>query len=59
MANRFTESTLEEAFLDYLASLGWQVAFGPDIAPSEPFGKRRNYRDALLTRLMRGEVRVR
>jgi len=32
--NRFTESTLEEAMLEYLASLGWQVLFGPEIAPA-------------------------
>jgi hypothetical protein len=29
----FTESVLEEAVLETLASLGWQVVFGPEIAP--------------------------
>jgi hypothetical protein len=29
----FTESILEESVLDYLASQGWQVVFGPQIAP--------------------------
>ena len=48
MAKRFTESTLEEAVLDYLTSLGWQVAFGPEIAPGEPAAERENYRDVLL-----------
>jgi hypothetical protein len=33
---KFTASTLEEAILDYLASLDWQVAFDPVIAPNEP-----------------------
>jgi type I restriction enzyme, R subunit len=46
----FTESTLEEAFLDYIASLGWQVAFGPDIAPGELAAERDDYLDVLLAR---------
>jgi hypothetical protein len=29
---KFAESTLEEAVLDYLVPLGWQVAFGPKVA---------------------------
>jgi len=33
---RFTESVLEEAVLEYLASLKWNVQFGPEIAPGEP-----------------------
>jgi len=45
----FTESTLEEAAFDYLASLGWQVLFGPEIATGE-----LALRNALLPRLMSG-----
>ena len=29
----FTEADVEEAALDWLAALGWQVAHGPDIGP--------------------------
>lgn len=29
----FIESVLEEAGLEYLESLCWQVLFGPEIAP--------------------------
>ena len=32
----FTESTVEEAALAWLESIGWQVAHGPDIAPDMP-----------------------
>jgi hypothetical protein len=53
MMVKFTETILEEAILEYLASLSWQVLFGPEIAPGE-----RALRDALLSRLMSGEVRV-
>jgi hypothetical protein len=48
----FTESVLEEAVLEYLGSLKWDVLFGPEIAPGEPA-----LRDVLLPRLIRGEVR--
>ena len=37
---RFTETILEEAVLNYLASLGWQVRFGPEIVPGEPVVER-------------------
>lgn len=30
---RITESAVEDAALDWLESLGWTVAHGPDIAP--------------------------
>ena len=29
----FNESTVEQAGLDWLADLGWQILHGPDIAP--------------------------
>ncbi len=40
MSQKFTESVLEEAILEYLASLGWQVLFGPEIVPGEPVVER-------------------
>ena len=33
----FTESTVEDAALAWLESIGWQVAHGPDIAPAQRF----------------------
>jgi len=52
------ESGVEEACLDYFAELGWQVAFGPDIAPGEPRAERPSYRDALLEGRLRAAVRL-
>jgi hypothetical protein len=50
---KFNESVLEEAILEYFASFEWYVLFGPDIASGE-----LALRDALLPRLMSGEVMV-
>jgi type I restriction enzyme R subunit len=65
--DRFTESTVESATLSWLESLGWQVKHGPEIAPDGLFAERRDFgqvvleqrlRDALLPKLIRGEIRV-
>ena len=45
-----TEDQLEQAALDWFRALGYQVAFGPDIAPP-PDGvapERDNYRQTIL-----------
>jgi len=47
----FTESVLEEAVLEYLASLKWDVLFGPEIAPGESAAERSDYREVLLAGL--------
>jgi type I restriction enzyme R subunit len=44
----FTESILEEAVLEYMGSLTWEVLFGPEIAPGEPGAERSEYREVLL-----------
>ena len=63
----FAESTVECAALAWLSELGWQVKHGPDIAPGGLFAERRDFgqvvleqrlRDALLSKLIRGEIRV-
>jgi type I restriction enzyme R subunit len=63
----FTESTVESAALAWLSELAWQVKHGPDIAPDGLFAERRDFghvvleqrlRDALLPKLIRGEIRV-
>ena len=63
-----TESEVEQAALDWLESLSWSVAHGPDIAPGAPDAERTDYgevllerrlRDALLPKLISGELRVR
>ncbi|WP_276942309.1 hypothetical protein [Ferrimicrobium acidiphilum] len=48
--SRLLESTIEEAALAWLGSLGYIVLHGPDIAAGEPAAERAdpNYRDVML-----------
>ena len=48
-----TESDVEQAALEWLASLGWQVAHGPDIAPDTPNAERNDYGQVVLERRLR------
>ena len=43
-----TEAVVEEAALDWLSALGWQVAHGPDIAPDTPSAERDDYGQVVL-----------
>ncbi len=51
----FTESVVEEATLDWLASLGYTILHGPDIAAGELAAERDDsgYRDVILERRLR------
>jgi hypothetical protein len=51
------ESTVEQSALTWLSELGWQVKHGAEIAPDGLFAELR-LRDALLPKLIRGEIRV-
>ena len=44
----FTEADVEQAALDWLAILGWQIACGPDIAPNTPGAERNDYGQVVL-----------
>ena len=46
----FTESTVEDAALAWLESLGWNVAHGPDMAPDTPGAERGDYGAVVLER---------
>ena len=48
-----TEADVEQAALDWLRALGWQVAHGPDIAPDAPNVERDNYGQVVLERRLR------
>jgi type I restriction enzyme R subunit len=50
------ESGVEETCLDYFAELGWQVEYGPDIAPGEERAERASFRDVLLESRLRSAV---
>jgi len=52
------ESGVEEVCLDYFAELGWQVLYGPDIAPDELQAERGSYRDVLLDGRLRSAVEL-
>ena len=43
-----TEADVEQAALDWLANLGWEVVHGPDIAPDTPSAERNDYGQVVL-----------
>jgi type I restriction enzyme R subunit len=53
---KFTESTLEDAVLQYLTEVGWSIAHGPDITPGEPNAERNEYSQVILPDRVRGAL---
>jgi len=51
-----TEAHLEDLVLEYLAEEGWQVVYGPDIAPGEVGAERGDYRDVVLVGRLRAAI---
>ena len=45
----FTESIIEQATLDWLADLKYQIAFGPDLAFDGNTPERQNYQNVILS----------
>ena len=56
MRSFIPESGVEEVCLDYFADLGWEVLYGPDIAPDEARAERASYRDVLLEDRLRAAI---
>lgn len=53
------EDTLEQAALEWLASLGWEIAHGPDISPPDPHTpgtERDTYRQVVLPGRLRAAI---
>ena len=50
---RFTESEVEDAALEWLNGLGWNVAHGPEIAPHATGAERATYTEVILERRLR------
>ena len=48
-----TESDVEQVALEWLASVGWNVAHGPDIAPDTPGAQRTDYGEVVLAERLR------
>jgi len=51
-----TESVVEDAALEWLRGLGYQVLFGPDIGPGEPAAERASYADVVLVERLRNAL---
>ena len=49
----FTESEVEAAALEWLESLGWKVAHGPNIAPHATDSERTDYSEVVLEHRLR------
>jgi len=47
------ESEVEEAALTWLAGLGWQVRYGPEIAPGAPESERAHFGEVVLAQRLR------
>ena len=47
------EADVEQAALEWLSGLGWQVLHGPDIAPDMPNSERVDYSQVVLDRRLR------
>ena len=54
----FTESTIEQAVIDWLKELGSSYSFESEIAFDSYVCKLASLWDSLLPKVMRGEVRV-
>jgi len=57
MRSFVAESAVEEMCLDIFAGLGWQVRYGPDIAPDMRYAERSSYRDVLLVGRLEDSIR--
>jgi type I restriction enzyme R subunit len=55
-ARGITESVIEEAALNWLEGLGYQIASGPNIAPGELFAERDSYDEVVLAKRLREAV---
>jgi len=56
MTNKFTESTIEEAVLEWVEGLTYSVLHGPEIAPGEPASERDSFADVLLAGRLRDAI---
>ena len=51
-----SEASVEDAALDWLRSLDWQVAHGPDISPDGPKVERADYDEVVLPARLRAAL---
>ncbi len=53
----FTESIVENATLDWLKELGYEIGHGPEIAPGEPAAERDGFGDVVLSKRLHTALR--
>ncbi|WP_210503347.1 type I restriction endonuclease subunit R [Nocardioides xinjiangensis] len=51
-----TEDGLEQLVIEWLRELGWEYAFGPDIAPEMPGAERTDYREVVLEQRLNAAI---
>ena len=51
-----SEADVETAALSWLSSLGWQTAYGPDIAPDTPGAERTDFTQVVLEERLRNAL---
>ncbi len=51
------EQEVESAALTWLSEQGWEVKYGPEIAPGEPLAERQDYGQVVLERRLRQALR--
>lgn len=59
MKSVISEGAVEQAMLEWLASLGWSIAHGPDISPPDAKTagtERASYREVVLTGRLRDAI---
>ena len=56
MSGDLDEAGLEEVCLEWLAEVGWQTAYGPDLAPEGRSPERQSYADVLLEGRLRQAI---
>ena len=48
-----SEADVEQVALEWLSSLGWQIAYGPGIAPDTPGAERTEFNQVVLEERLR------
>jgi hypothetical protein len=56
MTNKFTESTVEEAVLEWAIELEYAILNGPDIAPGESAAERTGFDEVVLVGRLRDAI---
>lgn len=54
--NNYTESDLEKAVLEWLQELGYDIVFGPEIAPDGEKPERKSFSDVVLVDRLRSAI---